>query len=88
MDVEELIVVIDGHRVTGEYNWVPAYKDRRLGRFTGTLHGNTINADYAYQQEGQSATTAISITLEEQQATVKGGPRELGLDRSLRRAAC
>lgn len=88
MDVEELIVVIDGRRATGEYNWEPAFKDRRLGRFTGSLHGNTISADYAYEQEGRSATTMISITIEEDQAIVEGGPPELGLNRTLLRTAC
>ena len=88
MDIEELIVVIDGGRATGEYNWMPAFKDARLGRFTGSLHGNTISADYAYEQEGRSATTTISIILEEDQAIVEGGPPELGLNRTLLRAAC
>ncbi|MGB5164618.1 MAG: hypothetical protein WBN61_05120 [Woeseiaceae bacterium] len=88
MDIEELIVVLDGGGATGQYNWLPAFKDARLGRFTGSLHGNTISADYAYEQEGQSATIRISIILEDDRAIVEGGPVQLGLNRTLLRAAC
>lgn len=87
-DVEELIIIVDNDQVTGEYNWIPAYKDRRLGRFDGSLQENTISASYEFEQEGQSTTTAISISIEGKQAIVKGGQPELGLNQTLARVAC
>lgn len=34
-DILELIIEIDGNHAIGDYNWLPAYKDKRLGRFDG-----------------------------------------------------
>ena len=48
-DVEELIVALDGNAATGEYNWIPAYKDKRLGKFTGTVEGQIVSATYTYR---------------------------------------
>ena len=87
-DVEELIVAIDDSAATGEYNWIPAYKDKRLGKFTGTVEGQIVSATYTYEQEGQSADAAITITLDEKQAAVKGGAPELGLNQTLARVDC
>ncbi len=87
-DVEELIVVLTDGSATGEYNWIPAYKDKRLGKFTGIAEGQIVSATYEYEQEGQSANAAITITLEEEQASVKGGAPELGLNQTLARVDC
>ena len=50
-DVEELTVTIDGDAATGDYNWLPAFKDQRLGQFSGTVDGDTISATYEFAQE-------------------------------------
>jgi len=81
-------MVVDGTKVTGEYNWIPAYKDKRLGRFQGSIQNDSISARYDFEQEGQSETAAISITLEEGQAIVKGERPELGFDSTLARVEC
>ena len=87
-DIEELVVIIDGSRTIGEYNWIPAYKDRRIGRFNGSILNNSIDARYEFEQEGQSEIAIISITLEEAHAIIKGKPPEFGLDSTLARVDC
>jgi hypothetical protein len=87
-DLEELVVEVRGSRATGEYNWLPAYKDRRVGRFTGALEEGVIDARYEYRQEGTTGTARISIALEDHRAVVRGGPPELGLERTLARVEC
>jgi hypothetical protein len=78
-DVQTLTVEIDGDRAVGEYNWLPAFKDKRVGRFEGVFDGHSVVAMYRYAQEGQSASTEISIRLEPEYAVVEGGKQELGL---------
>lgn len=87
-DIEELVVVIDGSHATGDYNWIPVYKDSRLGRFDGTIQNDSISASYEFEQEGQSETAIISITLEKGQAIIKGESPEPGLDSTLARVDC
>jgi len=87
-DVQSLTVYIDGDRVTGEYNWLPAFKDKRTGRFAGTIDGQLIMASYEYTQEGLSAIVAIEIALGSDQAVVKGGGPELGLGAMIARVDC
>ncbi len=87
-DIEELIVVIDGSRATGEYNWIPAYKDSRLGRFDGSVQDDSVNASYEFEQEGQSGIATVSIILGEEHAIIKGESPELGLDLTLARVEC
>ena len=88
MDVEELIVMVEGGRATGEYNWLPAYRSQRFGNFSGSFQDNIITATYEYEQEGQSSATEIVISLEEDQASIEGGPPELGLNRTLPSVEC
>ncbi len=87
-DVEELTIIIDGEAATGEYNWIPGYKDKRLGSYTGTFADPVISATYEFQQEGQTATAAITITIEDEQVTVEGGAPELGLNTTIARVDC
>jgi len=88
MDVEELIVEISDNHATGQFNWIPAYKDKRLGRFSGSIQDNTITAGYDFEQEGLSDTVTITISIEEEKAVVAGGPPELGLNVTLVRVGC
>ena len=87
-DVEELTVVLDGDAATGVYNWIPAYKDKRLGNYTGTFADPVISADYEFQQEGQTTTAKIMITIEDDQVSVEGGAPELGLKTTIARVEC
>jgi hypothetical protein len=88
MDVQSMTLEISGDRAAGEYNWLPAFKDKRVGRFEGTIDGQSILARYEYAQEGQSGVTTISIRLEPGQAIVEGGSPELGLNATIARVDC
>lgn len=87
-DVLSLVLVVDGDRAHGEYRWLPAEKDRREGRFEGSVAGPLITATYEYVQEGQSGTTPITIRVANSQAVVAGGDAALGLGATLQEAEC
>lgn len=87
-DIAELNLTIGQSGVSGEYNWLPAYKDARLGTFTGVLDGNDARVSYRYTQEGQRGTVTLDIALREKQAIVRGGVPALGLDMALARVSC
>ncbi len=87
-DVEELTIILDGDVATGVYNWIPAYKDKRMGTYTGTFADPVISADYEFQQEGQTATAQITITIEDDQVSIEGGAPELGLKTTIARVGC
>lgn len=88
MDVEELTLVITGDQVTGIYNWLPAEKDQRTGKFTGSINGNTINAKYTFVQEGVEGSADIVIETDNNKASVSGGSPELGLQADIKKADC
>lgn len=87
-DVQTLTLEIDGSRAVGEYSWLPAFKDKRVGRFEGLFDGQAVTATYEYTQEGQSAVATISIRLEPEQVVVEGGSPELGLNATIARVDC
>lgn len=87
-DVEELKISVVGDQATGEYNWLPAQKDKRRGEFEGNFAKDTVQATYTYEQEGTQESVPISIFIEEDQATVEGGDRQLGLDSTLAKSEC
>lgn len=87
-DIEELIIAMEGTQATGEYNWIPAYKDRRMGEFAGQLTGNVVEATYTYEQEGNQASTPMAILVEDDTATIEGGDPALGLNATLSRVDC
>lgn len=87
-DVLSLNVTVDGGRATGDYAWRPAFKDRREGRFEGSLDDGSIEATYAFVQEGRADTSPITIRLEPERAVVAGGRAELGLAATIERVDC
>lgn len=87
-DVQSLIIRINGDHAVGEYNWLPAFKDKRVGRFEGSFDGQVVRAKYRYTQEGQSAVSSITIRIEPDQVVVEGGGPELGLNATIARVDC
>ncbi len=88
IDVLELSLQIDGHKVTGNYNWLPALKDQRNGTLTGTVNHQVIKAIYTYQQEGIEATAPVTITLFDDKASLKTDDPNLGLDTEVAKIEC
>lgn len=64
---------VDGLRVSGSFDWLPAEKDSRRGTLDGVLTGHTIVADYRYTQEGTTASATLRIELNDATANVSGG---------------
>lgn len=87
-DVERLTLEIEGNRAVGEYSWLPAFKDKRIGQFEGSYDGQFVTAIYEYTQEGQSAVSTISIKVEPERVVVEGESPELGLNATISRAEC
>lgn len=87
-DVEELLFTVNGRSVTGQYNWLPEFKDQRKGTFEGTANGNAINASYEFSQEGRTQTEDITIDVNETEAVIEGGAPELGLGRTISKVDC
>ncbi len=87
-DVESLTIEVNGDRAVGEYNWLPAFKDKRIGQFQGTIDDQLVTANYEYTQEGQSAVATISIRLEPSQAVVESERPELGLNATIALVDC
>jgi len=87
-DVEELTLSIEGEKVTGSYNWLPAQKDQRKGSLTGTIKDKMITAEYRFLQEGIEATTQLVIKINDEKAEITGGDPELGLNATLTKIDC
>jgi uncharacterized protein YecT (DUF1311 family) len=87
-DIVELNIVLSGNKVTGEYNYLPAFKDQRFGNIEGTIDNNTIKAKYTFEQEGQEDMAAISIKLNDKSAIIEGGDVALGLSDNIAKTNC
>lgn len=61
---------IEGNKVSGIFNWIPAEKDARRGKLLGTKKGNLISGKYSFVQEGKEQTQPIQIQLEATTAKV------------------
>lgn len=83
-----LNVAVEGDRATGEYLWLPAFKDRRTGRFEGRIDGDAITATYRFVQEGRADEAPISIRLSSDAAVVDAPPSGAGSAASIRRVDC
>lgn len=87
-DVQQLTINLEGSRVWGTYQWLPAFKDKREGKFEGTLTDKTISANYRFIQEGKEDAAQITIVLTEDLAIVTGGSPEMGLEAKIEKISC
>jgi len=87
-DIDELEINIQSGVVKGVYNWIPKFKDRRIGKFEGVIKDSVIHASYIFLQEGISDTSDIRITFNVNQAVIEGDRQELGLSKTLKRVQC
>jgi len=87
-DVVELYFEVRGESARGTYNWLPALKDQRRGKFRGMIKDNVIKGEYNFTQEGTSQTARIDITVKENEVVVKGFDPALGLDATIKKVEC
>lgn len=80
-DIEQLRLVIDGERLTGEYSWFPWQKDRRVGRLEGRLTSEgTAQVLYRFLQEGQKNTARLTLVFNDREARIRWPPPQPGQD--------
>lgn len=87
-DITLLTLTQDGKSVTGNYYWLPAFKDRRLGSFEGEKTETGYRVDYTYQQEGVRGESPLFLLLESDQIVIQGGDPALGLAQTLPEVDC
>ncbi|WP_341225748.1 hypothetical protein [uncultured Arcticibacterium sp.] len=87
-DVLNLSYSLKEGKVSGEYNWLPLEKDKRIGHFEGVEENGIITAQYYFEQEGISDSTQIQITISEQKAIVKEPGSNFGFKAEIMRINC
>lgn len=88
IDIEVLSLTVSGQTVVGEYHWLPAAKDRRIGYFSGTQTGPVILAKYDFTQEGQKFSSEIQLIVSAHKISISGGEPEVGLTSEIQRVDC
>ena len=56
-----LKIVYDGDRVNGDIVYKLFEKDKNVGNFEGTLHGDTVFAVYNFFSEGKTSTREVAF---------------------------
>ena len=88
MDFEVLQITVADKTVEGEFHWLPAFKDRRIGYFKGTKTNQVVLAKYDYMQEGKKASTNIKLILNDGSVSISGGESSLGLTSEIPQIDC
>ncbi|WGW01379.1 hypothetical protein QF117_11365 [Vibrio sp. YMD68] len=89
IDYEILWFTLSNNIVKGEFNWLPALKDRRIGSFNGhKINDNSLDVVYSFYQEGFNSQIKLTIKFDENQVMIEGERPSLGLNRTLARVNC
>ena len=88
MDFEVLQITVADKTVEGEFHWLPAFKDRRIGYFKGTKTNQVVLAKYDYTQEGKKSSANIKLILNEGNISTSGGELSLGLTSDIQQIDC
>jgi hypothetical protein len=62
-DSTKVHLLIKDSTVTGDMNWMPYEKDRRLGKLQGVKKGDEITAVWTFMQEGMEDTLTTQFKL-------------------------
>jgi len=88
IDILELKLDIIGTSVSGIYNWLPKFKDRREGSITGLIENNIIKGKYQFTQEGKEETIPIVIKLNEDSVIISDDKNGVGIGAVINRTNC
>ena len=88
IDILELKLDVVGNSVSGIYNWLPKFKDRREGTITGLIDENIIDGNYEFTQEGKVATIPIKIQLNEDSVIIADDKNGVGIGATINRTNC
>ncbi len=61
MDTISLSFTVEQNRATGDLNYNFFEKDDNIGTIDGTMHGDTLFADYVYQSEGKTSEREVAF---------------------------
>ncbi len=67
-DSIRLHIEITGDSVHGNLNYLMDQKDSNTGTFTGTMHGDTLLADYHFISEGMQSIRQVSFIINDSMA--------------------
>ncbi len=87
-DILTMDLNIEGNKVTGHYDWLPAMKDKRVGTIAGIKTGDSIHGDYIFMQEGINDTVKISISLTQNHALISSEQPEVVFEADLPQVEC
>jgi hypothetical protein len=76
MPVSDSLIIelrIEGDRVKGRYDWLPAEKDRLTGPLEGRIDDNVITAVHSYSAEGTTAKEEKVMLIKGDQLWLKTG---------------
>ncbi len=88
IDILELKLDVIGNSVSGIYNWLPKFKDRREGTITGLIEKNIIKGKYQFTQEGKEQTIPIVIKLNEDSVIISDDKKGVGIGAVINRTNC
>ncbi len=88
IDILELKLDVIGNSVSGIYNWLPKFKDRREGTITGVIEDNKIKGKYLFMQEGKEQSVPIQIELNDSSVVVANDDQGLGIGAVINRTDC
>jgi hypothetical protein len=88
VDILELKLDVIGNSVSGIYNWLPKFKDRREGTITGLIEENLIKGKYQFTQEGKEETIPIVIQLNEDSVIISEDRNGIGIGATINRTNC
>ena len=88
IDILELKLDVIGTSVSGIYNWLPKFKDRREGTITGVIEDNKIKGKYLFMQEGKEQSIPIQIELNDSSVVVAEDNQGLGIGAVINRTDC
>lgn len=88
IDILELKLDVIGTSVSGIYNWLPKFKDRREGTITGLIEKNIIKGKYQFTQEGKEETIPIVIKLNDDSVIISDDKNGVGIGAVINRTNC
>ncbi|MEZ9178246.1 hypothetical protein [Vibrio kanaloae] len=87
-DVKELNIEIIGDTVEGTYNWIPVFKDKRMGQFSGSIANGVATVKYVFMQEGSEQEEVLEVKLYDNEVIVGGGLPEMGFAARIKKVLC
>lgn len=88
-DTQVLWFTRNNNEVEGEYHWLPAFKDKRMGSFKGKLlEAGVAEVSYEFMQEGIKDSQRIQLEFDDTHIEITGADESLGINADIARVEC